>query len=510
MVVVGDRRSVLRRKPKRPSSPPDTIVDDFHSFSYDDPESLTAQLRAVLAGKSFPKRAQVTIWGLRSAHRFMLLPPAAPRDVEALARREARQDLAALEAQGDTTSTGVALGALRETPAGPRREALLVAALAGDVRRRIQPLVDAGLTIDGVVTPGLALSSVARVCSGATTGATDAYVAIGREATALAVVRDGLLLFVREMPWGHQAESSNADAFETRLASELRRSFLYLKQSFKAEVSRVLVCGDRPEVRSLTFPLMQTLDMEIETLDSMQGIDVTALPQRAESFRDEIAALRLAWGVAADATQAINLLPTEILAGRAARQQRLVLGGSMAAAIAAGALLFFQADTNARAHERELEQLQQQVAMAEPHARALLDDRERQEFDRVRLTALEAFDAQGPRLARVLEVIADAAPSEIVLNTFSVRPYGASWRVTVAGIAMTTDAALAQAAVNRYLRDLQASPYLGAPTRSPSLRMRVGTPVGEAAESPDDGSAAVTLPAGMSGIDFSVEFEVRK
>jgi Tfp pilus assembly PilM family ATPase/Tfp pilus assembly protein PilN len=496
------------------ASPGETRVDAFHSITCDDPESLTWQLRALLTCKAVSRRAWVTLWGLRSVHRFMLLPPARPEDLEALARREARRDLDALEAQGENTSCGVAVGALRQTPAGDRREALLVAAPAEEVRRRLQPLMDAGFVIEGVVTPGLALASVARACGATPPDATHAYLAIAGDAIVLAVVRDGLLLFVREMPWGHESDiaaesrlSGHLDAFTARLASELRRTFLFLRQSFKADVDRVLVCGDLPELRSMTAPLMEALELEIETLDSMQGIDVTALPEPVEAFREQVAALRLAWGLAADAAPTINLLPADIMAARDARRLRLVLGGGVAAAVAAGAILFWQADATARAREQALHDLQQQVSTAEPRAQAFAQGREQQSFDRVRLAALEALDSQGPRLARVLEVMGYAAPPEIVLKTLSVRPDTASWRLTLGGLAVTGDPALAQAAINRYLRDLQASPYLGAPVRSPSLRMRAGAEPGESTE---ERAAMPALAPGMSGIDFSVEFEVRK
>lgn len=489
-------------------------MDAFHTITYEDPESLTRQLRALLASKAVSRHARVTLWGVRSVHRFMLLPPARAEDLEALARREARRDLEALEAPGEHTSSGVAIGAIRRMPAGDRREALVVAAPAEDVRRRLQPLVDAGFVIERVVTPPLALASAARMCGATPPGATHAYLAIAGDAMVLAVVRNGLLLFVREMPWGHESDiaaESRPDghlaAFTARLAAEIRRTLLFLGQSIKAEVDRVLVCGDLPELRSMTFPLMEALELEMETLDSMQGIDVTAIPEPADAFHEQVAALRLAWGVAADDAPGINLLPADIIAAREARRLRLMLGGGVAAAVAAGAILFWQADATARERERALHDLQRQVSTSEPRAHAFAQGREQQSLDRVRLSALEALDSQGPRLARVLEVMAQAAPPEIVLKTLSVRPDTAAWRLTVAGLAVTRDPALAQAAINRYLRDLQASPYLGAPVRSPSLRMRVGTEPGEPTE---EGAAPPALAPGMSGIDFSVEFEVRK
>src|SRR5688572_8661247 len=57
------------------------------------------------------RQAWVTVWGLRSAQQFLRLPPANPGDLEALATREARKDIAALETEGDHASVGIMVGA---------------------------------------------------------------------------------------------------------------------------------------------------------------------------------------------------------------------------------------------------------------------------------------------------------------------------------------------------------------------------------------------------------------
>ena len=498
---------------RQATAPGDLRVRAFESIRYDDTASLTRQLQALLAAKKFSRNAWVTLWGVRSAHQFMLLPPASPRDLDALARREARRDLAVLQLQGEETACGVTIGGTRQVPAaGLRREVLLAAASAEDVRKSIQPLIGAGFVIEGVVTPALALTSLSRRRT-ATPGVSHAYLAINADATGLAIVRDGLLLFAREMPWGYRSDSAGRDAavdldkVAGRLASELRRSFLFFKQTFKAEVADVITCGDLPGLRSMTAPLIMTLDLEVETLDSMEGIDVTALPEPVQTFRDEVASLRLAWAVAADVRPPINLLPSGIVADRETQQLRRAIGAGAAAAAVLCALLYWQTDATARGRVRELQRAEQELSVAEPRAHAVSEARNQQSIDQVRLAALDAFDSQGPRLARALEVIAQTTPNEIVLNAVKVQPAGAVWRATIAGAAVTSDPAQAQAAVNAYLRDLQASPYLGAPIRSPSLRMTAGNPRGE----PGDARAgSASLPPGMSGIEFSVELEIRK
>jgi hypothetical protein len=63
-----------------------------------------------------------------------------------------------------------------------------------------------------------------------------------------------------------------------------------------------------PELRSMTVPLTEQLDVEVEPLDSLFGVDAAHLPTPVEEFRERGAELRLAWAVAADWPPPINLL----------------------------------------------------------------------------------------------------------------------------------------------------------------------------------------------------------
>ena len=173
----------------------------------------------------------------------------------------------------------VALGGTRESPGGgSAREVLVVTASASEIRARLQPIVEAGFSVEGVTTPGLALLSLARRHRASVPGAVRAYVAVAPFSVACALVRDGVLVLAREMPWGFQGELGTlyqrpptADDLARRLASELRRSFLFFKQGSREDVSQVLLCGTLPDLRSLTAPLIQLLDVEVETLDSARG-----------------------------------------------------------------------------------------------------------------------------------------------------------------------------------------------------------------------------------------------
>ena len=81
-----------RPRPFGGSPPEAPQVRAFREIPYSaaDPEALAADLRQALKG--LQHRASVAVWGLRSSHQALLLPPAAPADLEAIARREASTD----------------------------------------------------------------------------------------------------------------------------------------------------------------------------------------------------------------------------------------------------------------------------------------------------------------------------------------------------------------------------------------------------------------------------------
>src|SRR5688572_21316682 len=81
----------------------------------------------------FSRDAWVTIWGLRSIHQFLRLPPASNGDLEALAVREARRELSALEAEAGRPSVALMIGAEVQVGAHRRREVSLTAAPEGEI-----------------------------------------------------------------------------------------------------------------------------------------------------------------------------------------------------------------------------------------------------------------------------------------------------------------------------------------------------------------------------------------
>lgn len=462
-----------------------------------EPSTVAEALAGLRRTHRLSPRAWVVVWGLRSTQQLLRLPPARPADLEALALREARKDIGPLEAGGAGASVVVMPGA--EVQVGPhrRREVSLVAVSSAEVRDHIQPLVDAGFVVEGVVTPALALAALARARRGGVAGSTNAYVAVGCRASCLAVIRDGLLLFAREMSWGHGSEAPD-EGVNARMAAELRRSVLYFKQTFRSPVESLVLCGDMPDLRSLTQPLGAALGVPVETLDSLAGIDAGAIPEPAVEFRARVAALRIAIATAAEAAPAANLLPPAIRKVREFRRNALRAGAGLAAGLLLAGGWWVAASGRTGTYRLEAAAIAREVAALEPESARRSERRALHAASAARQATLTAFDVQGPRLARLLEAIADAANS-VTVTSIAASADGAAWRVTVAGIAVADDAAAGQASVQRFLERLSESPFAGVPAGRPSLRVVTGA-AGQAREA--------AVPDGMSGVEFSIDLMV--
>ena len=86
------------------------------------------------------------------------------------------------------------------------------------------------------------------------------------------------------------------------LAPELRHGLNLVRQQSGRTVDRVVTCGDLPDLRSLTMPLIEELDLEVETLDSLDGLDVSVAV--ADQIGDQAQAVRLAIAAGTGRTEA--------------------------------------------------------------------------------------------------------------------------------------------------------------------------------------------------------------
>ena len=255
------------------------------------------------------RQAAVIVWGGRSEHRQVMVTAGSYESMRAEA-------MASLAAAGLPTS-GVWADIAPATSAddrAARRPVVVSMASAAEVSDAIRPLREAGIRLRTVTTPAMGLGSIARMrLAFSVPGAIESYVALDEQVTCIALVRSGVLLAARDLPWGfivedyaHREPRARED-ITTRLAEGISE-FVAAIGGSPNDIGQVCVCGGLPDLRSMSASLMERLDVEVEPLDSLFAIDAARLPEPADEFRERGAELRLAWAAAADWPPAINLL----------------------------------------------------------------------------------------------------------------------------------------------------------------------------------------------------------
>jgi hypothetical protein len=219
-----------------------------------------------------------------------------------------------------------------------------------------------------------------------------------------------------------------------------------------------------PEIRSLTAPMIERLNIEVETLDTLEGIDGSTLP---DGFGERASTLRLASSIAVEPPP-VNLLPIDVTAGRTNRSGRTIVIGGTAAAVAFGAFLYGQASVARTDAERRLDAARREVSSLRTVAAA--------NDARAATAGIQGADSDtpGPVMARVLEAVTNAAPPTVALRSLRGSHDGSQWSVSVNALAAGSDETAAREAGDRVLRELSV---LGEPLQPPTIRFLPGTGV---------------------------------
>ncbi len=190
----------------------------------------------------------------------------------------------------------------------PRRCRALIWGLPDGANRKdpavkplLAPLTGAGFRVEAVVSPCNALAALARRKTSRGEGSV-CWLAINRGGVAIVVVRPGKLLYAHSFPWDPSIGASGSQArllqrywLVSYLSPEVKRALAEARKA-GTPVDAIVTCGNLPDLRSLTMPLIEELDVEVETLDSLDGLVVK--PQVVEKLGDSVAAIRLACAAA--------------------------------------------------------------------------------------------------------------------------------------------------------------------------------------------------------------------
>jgi hypothetical protein len=196
-----------------------------------------------------------------------------------------------------------ALRSIRRDHRLPRRAAVVswntIEGADGVRHDPLASLTAAGFEVVSVMPPPQALARVATTLQRGAPSDAIAWLALNTCGASIAIVRDGQLLFSRTFPWTYKndLETSKAQLLQryvllSHLAPELDHGFKMVREVDGATVSVIVTCGNLPELRSLTLPLIEELDVEVETLDSTDGL-LAGRNLRADQFTELASALRL-------------------------------------------------------------------------------------------------------------------------------------------------------------------------------------------------------------------------
>jgi hypothetical protein len=210
------------------------------------------------------------------------------------------------------------LRSIRRTNRLPRRAAVVAWSLPGDgvddtsTRTALRFIESAGFRVDSILTPPQALARLARMRR--RTGSSDATVwaALNEAGAAIAIVRGRDLLFARTLAWRYKpglmesrAQLLQRYSLIAHLAPEVRHAIEAVRASHGVAVDGVVTCGDIPELRSLTMPLIEELDLEVETLDSIEGLRAAGNLQN-DHLLEAAAAIRLACAAALTRSESVR------------------------------------------------------------------------------------------------------------------------------------------------------------------------------------------------------------
>jgi hypothetical protein len=171
-------------------------------------------------------------------------------------------------------------------------------------RSLLRPITAAGFRVASILTPPQALALLAATRPRSSGDGAIAWLTLNVHAVAIAIISRGELVFSRTFGWSYNSSAMSGKAqllqrysLVAQLAPEVHRGIAAVRASHGITVDAVVTCGDLPELRSLTMPLIEELDMEVETLDSTEGLRAVG-KARFERFAESAPGIRLACAAA--------------------------------------------------------------------------------------------------------------------------------------------------------------------------------------------------------------------
>jgi hypothetical protein len=181
----------------------------------------------------------------------------------------------------------------------------------------------AGFAIEAVLSPAQALAQIVRDRAPAPGAEAVAALALNSQGMTIAIVSGAEILVSRSIEWplGKPFSRRRSEQLErylivSQVAPHLRHMIDLVRAVYGVTVTSAIACGDLPDLRSVMMLLIDEIDLEVETLDS---IDLLQPPEAGGRLDDAAAALQLASAAAVFVEPSVQ--PMGAPAGSAARSR---------------------------------------------------------------------------------------------------------------------------------------------------------------------------------------------
>ena len=334
----------------------------------------------------------------------------------------------------------------------------------GSLDAGLSALQTAGLEPEAVVTVPAALVKAAQLLGPIPGGMALAYLSNFR--CHLLVFEDGIVQLVREFSLQAAGETSSREQLAEIVAGELRRSMLYFSQRAQgAAVERLVLAGPLVQLRDLTGPLMESLELAVELYDSADEIDLTPLGERTPNYRQAQPALAAALGAASLQARRLNLLTR----GQSQESQVRKMWGVGGVAAAALFLLLggwgvFQL-LQSGVRQRNLANLEERIVSTRQQLQEARSTAQARADHRLRRSLLDFRAQEANLIGALLQVLSRSVPDQMVFSAMNWdrslgldgEPY---WNARTEGLVFGATRSESQATFARFFSRLTNDPMV--------------------------------------------------
>jgi Tfp pilus assembly PilM family ATPase/Tfp pilus assembly protein PilN len=442
------------------------------------------------------------------------LPPMSKGDLRLAASREAKKDIKMpegglvydFEPVGDSEEKGV-----------PKKEVLIARANSRDVQEYLKMLKEANLHPNSLsVLPAVVLNLLRM--RGGPKEETLAGICVGEDKGTIVILHQGGLRFPRDFPLKLTGE---VEGLQVRLAAELKRSLLYLKQRARGlEPQRVILLGEIDRPKELTEALTQEVGIKTE-MYIPPGLDLSPLRERMEEFRDSLQQFTLPIGLAWDGPERseLNLLAEEVQTRKRLRMARLAVASL---AILFAIFLIGRSTwlwTSGRPYWKNLRQAKEELATLQPKIKEMAKVTEERNRQKLRLAFLGKTIGPETGWERILRTLSLVVPPEMCLESLELKETPENWTLNLKGRVLASNVSIINNRFQEFFSLFLTTPAF-ADARVEYFKIGPATeegktapnPPGSAAKLPKKGPVAkevTSTPTSSSRLEFAVVVKIK-